>query len=598
MPVRGPGARTARSGTSKDAGFSLLEVIVALGIILLVVITLLPQLIVGIRATGTARLVTQAKGVVQGELERMRNLPFHISPAAGDYRDVLDFHYRNLVQPTTTPVCTTGSGDYALPQTGWSGYVPPGGARCAYEPSTGAFYRTVKQVPASGGTAAFSVVLSTRFLSGSTPPEPVTPPTGYDTQTNAGARPASSQLGVTATVLYADRGAVRPVSNYTQIAEQTTSTTRVRAEVNVAAVDAGSVTTGNGAASLSAGLLTLTGALTYASTSSANLTGSSAGLATGEQGSGASVARNAPPATGTGVTTAAPGLLGTNCDIACWGSTRLEIGELTAEQGLPRAGSATSPMQSLLTDTTYNGVSFGNTAGGAYRPALSLSAPLVRLDPQAASRASGIAAGCVAGGTGTLSYVTAGGYLRTTAVDDATSPSTVEACGVASASAISILPTTFAPRGVVLVELRRASARCQVSGTAHTPTVGHDFEAVVKHWDTKGEGPDDDGYTTAATIVPGMTADPLDQVAMATVVEKGAGGAADKLLSDYIASWSSLTAAKVGTTQTAGLAEVRLPGVVTIVTQPVRNSADGTPDETSVVSLAVGALRCSAQDAR
>jgi hypothetical protein len=65
------------------------------------------------------------------------------------------------------------------------------------------------------------------------------------------------------------------------------------------------------------------------------------------------------------------------------------------------------------------------------------------------------------------------------------------------------------------------------------------------------------------------------------------------VLGDYIASWSSLTTDKV----TGTGAKVTLPGVVTIATQPVRGTT-GAPDPSSGVSVTVGAVSCSAEDAR
>lgn len=566
----------------------MVEVIVALGVLTVVMVALLPQLVVGIRSTGTARLLTQAKGVAQGELERMLNLPYHISPAAGDYRDVLDYYYRDLSTPGVTASCMSAGG-YAVPQTGWAGYVSETAARCAYEPATGAFYRTVSHVAATPGMGSFTVVVDTRFLSGGTPPQPVSPPAGYNTQTTGRASPASSQIGVTVTVLYGDRNTLRPVSTYTQIADQPTTTTRVKGEVGVTTLDVGSVTTGNGPVSLSSGLLNLAGSLTYASTVSASLNGTSAGLATGEQASGATTIVAAPPTTAATVKTAGPGsLLTTGCDLdlGCWGSTRLEVSALSAEDGLPSAGSPSAPMQALLTDATNSGIYFGNSTAAAYRTDLGLTPPLLRLDPSATATASGVAPGCVAGSTGTLSYIAASGYLRTTAAADPVSPSTVEACAVARTSSISMFPTSFAPRGVVLIELKRASARCLVQQAAQTFSATYDYEAVVKYWDGSV-------YVTAGTVTSASTTDPLDAVDLTASV----GG--DKKLGDYISSWSMLTASEVNTTAAAGIAKVQLPGVVTIVSQPVRQDATlPGGDPTSVMSVTVGALSCTTEDRR
>ena len=108
---------------TRDDGFSLLEVIVALGLMLIVMTAVLPQLVVGIRAGARASEVTQAKGVVQGQLEKMRSLPFHVAPSAGNFIDVLDRYYPNLTAPSTTPAgsCMDGSGKHVQPLVAWSG---------------------------------------------------------------------------------------------------------------------------------------------------------------------------------------------------------------------------------------------------------------------------------------------------------------------------------------------------------------------------------------------------------------------------------------------------------------------------------------------
>lgn len=587
--------RSRRRHEAQDDGFTLIEIVVALGVLTTVMVALLPQLIVGIKSTGTARLITQAKGITQGQLEKMRNLPYHIAPAAGPYVDVLDNYYRDLAPPGTTPACRTGNA-YTTPATGWTGFVPAGSAaRCDYEPATGAFYRKVQPVSAGAGIGAFIIVVDTQFLSGATPPAPVTPLTGYHTQTVGKDNPASSQIGVTATVLYTDRGTLRPVSTYTQIAERLPTTTRVRSEADARIVEVGSVAQDGSTRapiSLSAGLLNLRGAVSYASTAKANLATVTAGLATeaGEQASGASSTLTAPPALDVGLTTAAPGMLSNGgCAYACWGGTTASGFAMSSESGLPNVGTSVTPVQAMLSTLSYDGLSFGNSKTNDYREALRLTPPLVRLDPSVTAVNSGLS-GCDVGATGALSHVTASGYLRTTATDAAVDPGIVESCSVGRTTALELFPTTFAPHGVVRIELDHASARCLVQGGAHTPTTDYDYRAVVKYYNGSG-------YTTAATVTPTQTTDPLEDVPLSTPVSL------TNTLGDYVASWSSLSKDEVTvTTETGGgrgMAKVTLPGVVTIASQPVR--FDGLLsglDETSVVSLAVGALSCSAEDSR
>ena len=172
---------------------------------------------------------------------------------------------------------------------------------------------------------------------------------------------------------------------------------------------------------------------------------------------------------------------------------------MSADAGLPNVGTATAPMQSLLTSDTNAGLSFGNGAAADYRPSLGLSGPLVRLDPQATASPSGVTTGCHPGATGAPAYVGSSGFLRSTAPTASPDPSAAEACAVSRASTISLFPTTFAPRGVIQIELQEASAHCVVSGVAHSPTVSYDYRAVVRYHDGGGG---DDAYVQAAVITP------------------------------------------------------------------------------------------------
>ncbi len=568
-------------GSRRDGGFSLIEVIVALGILSTVLVAILPQLVTGIRATDLARGVSQAKGVAQGQLERMRSLPFHIARDAGPFRDVLDYYYTNTTG-AAAPTCTNAAG-YVAPTTASTGYVAAGSTRCSYEPGSGAFYRVVSNVAAAPGLQGYTMVVDTQFLSGATPPVPVTPSAGYNSQTTGADSPAASQIGVTVTVLQLRRGTLRPVTTYTQIAKRLPSTNRVRAEADVRAVDLGSVTADRVPLSLSAGMVSLTGAVSFASTAAANLAATSASLASGDNSSGASATLSAPPARSAATATRSAGGLATGgCALACWGATTLRAPAMAAVDAAPTVGSATDPAQVLLADGANDVLSFGNTAAATgYRPDLKLSLPLVRMDTTAAKVGSELA-GCGVSSSGTGAYVSASGYVTTAATP------AVDSCVVARTTPIELFPTTFAPHGVVRVELTRASVRCQVQGSSHTPTATTDFSAVVSYWNGAG-------YTVAATVLPNQSTDQLDAVPLSTSVGDG------MTLGDYVSSWSGLTSSQVVTVAASGRAQLKLPGIVKIVSQPVRTDATsltGENDETSAVSVTVGALSCKAEDAR
>ena len=584
-------SRSADHG--RDDGFTLIEIIVALGIIMTVMAAVLPQLLVGIKSGETSRLVTQTKGVAQGQLERMRNLPYHVAPEAGDYRDVLDYYFRNLTTPD--PITCTDADGLATPTTAWTGYVPATGTRCSYEPPSGPMYRYVVPHPATGSDplTGFQVVVDTQFLSvpksdGSS--DVLAPPSGYNTQSAGHDSPVSSQIGVTVTVLYERQGKTRPVTTYTQIADQPAAARRIDLAATAAAVDIGSITPTNGAASLQAGLLSLSGSLTFASTATASLTAASAGLATGEQGSGASTTVAAPSAAG--ILTAPAGGIDGTCGLACWGASQVDLGAVSATDGLPNVGSAANPMQARLTDLTNLGLSFESGAATDYRPGLDLRGPLLRLDAGATAMASGVSATCAPSGTGAPALVRASGFLRTTPMTDATP--TAEACAVASASTVSLFPTSFAPDGVLQIELVRATARCVVSGAGHVaqaPTF--DYKAVVRRYVPAAEPDVAGSYADVLAITPSLTADDLAAIDPSTL---GLGSGHN--LGDYIASWSALVPDTIDRTAANGLSAVSLSGVLKLTSQPVRKLPDGTVDPASTVSLTLGQVGCSALDAR
>lgn len=576
-------SRSTEPRARRDDGFTLLEVVVALGVTTLVMAAMLPQLVAGLRSTGTANAVTAAKGVVQAELERMRNLPYHVAPSAGGYVDVLDRYYPDLAAPIGTAPCTDPTSGTA---TAWTGFVAAGSAeRCAFEPATGAFYRTVRSIGTARGPMV--MVVATQFLSSATPPKPVTPRPGYDSRTTGRHLPASSQLGVTATVVHGDRGAVRPVTTYTQVVAQPSAPSRIRGEARATAIQVGSVTYDNRALSLSAGLVNVGGSASSVSTAIANATAVTGGLSSAEQATGASRTAQAPPSTSIPATSQpAGGLPSWDCLFACWSPSMVGTAAVAAQNGLPTAGSSAFPVQAAITDTSTNsGFKFGTIGDtSTYRPGLQLTGALVRMSTSDAPLPSQLTR-CAVTASGS---VTASGYLQTTEGSSAG----VDSCAVARSTPVALFPTTFAPQGVVRVSLQHASARC--TATATNGTAAFDYSARIEVWDGTS-------FTVVAEPLSGQTSDPLAAVPMTMSVGGG------RTLGDYIASWASAvtdpsgaSGGSVRTQQAARRAHVSIPGVVTIASTPVRSdtaSPDGL-DASSPVAVTVGALGCSVEDDR
>ena len=536
----------------------------------------------------------------------MRNLPFHVAPSAGNYIDVFDRYYRNLVAPSTEPICTNSQGQFIAPVELSSGYVAEGAKRCAWEPTT-SFYRTVRWGTVDSDIVGFAVVVDTQMLSDVTPPVVVVPTTGYDTQLVGKDTPPAQQVGVTVTVLPLDRGIRLPLTSYTQISKHTKNTTRASATVDVSAIDVGTTALNDVPLSLAGGILQLAGSLTYASTVDAVLSAAAASTGLGLQASGAAASTSAPPITTRPALEASNGQLdASGCELACWGGNYLSPVTVDATGGLPNAGSPTAPLETGVRQPSASGRAFALAAGAGapYRPTLNLAPPLLFLKKQSeldGGVGSATSTTCTVQTTGSNIRVGASGWLRSTAATNTADPSLVEACGTARTATIAVLPTSFANGGVIRIQLTRASVRCAVSGLAHAPSTTYDYSAVVERW----IGPNQSDYTTVTTVTPASTVDALAALDLETT-QVGVFGP----LSQWIESWSAVTPDKVLRTTKTGTATLAIPGVVNVVTAPLRRQSDasgglvldgeGNPliDPGSTMSVTVGALACTAEDAR
>ncbi len=582
------------SDRTDDAGFSLVEVLVSLMIISLLVVVTLPQLLVGLRSNDVARKALQEKGFAQTELERMRNLPFHIAPAAGDYIDVLDRFYPNLTAPTVTPTCES-TGPFSAPEIGWAGYVSAAAKHCPWEPP-GALYRTIRTEATDPRLKGFVVVLDTQFLSDATPPAVVATSATYNSSQVGKDSPPTSQIGVTVSVFRTDRKTPNPMTTYAQLGRQDQLEPLVESSVDAIALELGSTTPDGLPLTVSGGLLKLQASLTYASRASAVVSSTTTGISTGQQAGGAGWSGSAPPTVTAAQLDANGGDLGgTGCVLVCWGNTRRSALTLSSATGLPNVSSPTAPAQVSIQNANNGVITLGAGTNDTI-PELELkSATLVTFDPSSGSTASdsdevrnvvraGVSTTC-AGATGDAVRVVSSGWLRTTAPQDATNPSLVEACGISRAAYISILPTTFAQNGILRVKLTDATVKCVVSGSGHAASTVLTYSAEVKRWESGS-------YVSVGTITQANTSDPLAGVPLTTPLGSGHG-----TLGRYIESWSSATTADQRRSASGGEASAALAGVMSLRTVPTRLK-DGAADPLSSVSLTIGSMACAAADRR
>jgi len=231
----------------------------------MVIVAAGPAMTGAVRADNHAKLDARAKGILQGQLDAMRNLPFHVDPSAGDHLDLLDSYFRNLSGPAANPSCGT-TAQPGTPLAGWTGYVPAtSAARCWYEPA-GEMYRVV--LP--GGTLAvptgFALVLDTQFVSAAGPSSVVAPRSAFNTQVSGKDRAPAPQVRVTGTVLYSDHGRWRPVTVATHIAQRVPVDPQIKLQADATVLNIGSTELlGTQSVSLTAGQLHLAGSLYNAS---------------------------------------------------------------------------------------------------------------------------------------------------------------------------------------------------------------------------------------------------------------------------------------------------------------------------------------------
>lgn len=583
----------------RDRGFSLIEVVVAIALILVVLVAVLPAMVNGIRARSVANTTTQGKALVASELERMRNLPFQVQPNAGQFVDLFDRYYQDVTPPTALPACRAGS-RWLPPPSSATGYVSATTARCDYEPRTGAFYRVVRRatgLPSKGirpdpDLDGAVVVVTTQFLDASTPPRPLTPPPSFDTKIVGKDTPPSSQVGVMVTVMPDQAVRQTPVSSYTQIARTYQTSTRLRATSDSTALEASTTIASAGdeegnPVSMSAGLVHLDTSLVAASRVDVAAAAVTASAATGENAGGTRATATSPPDDSlTWSTSTAGQLTSDGCALVCWGpSAPSGSWQPSTIDGLPSMGTPTNPLEVALRGPdpgVGQALQFGPGPTPLFRPDLGLTGSLVSMRPS--DFGFGIAPDCHVTDAGAGLGASGGGWATSTTTR-------VESCSTARTAEVAVLARGREP--LITVSLRQASARCLVDRGAAATAV--DFEVEVAYWNG-----------SAFVEVGSYRASGSSQLPDPATLDVGGTP-----LSRWIDSWSVARRGDgISETSASRAARVDVPAIVSILTVPLRFQAhaDGSPrvdafdnpvtDERSTLSVTVGSLSCTAEDRR
>jgi hypothetical protein len=356
--------------------------------------------------------------------------------------------------------------------------------------------------------------------------------------------------------------------------------TQVKSEVDVTALHVESTNEDRASLTLDAGVVSLAGTLDSASTASASVAGAIGKLSTGDPGTSQVVygaVRNAAAPSATNVLPLEGAAhAGADCMLFCFGrsSVRTTAGLVTSEQASPNVGSSADPMQAALVNADAAQLTFDNVSTPALRRLDAVTPPVRMLSGTVPGTPT--AASCLVSNTddrvlAAQAFVTTRNH-NTTARD-------AEVCGRTRSATIAIMPTSWAPDGVVQATLRQSAVSCWVeagAGHATGPTLEVDLEVY--------DGAASNGTVKYRSVTPTALPD------LATVSLPGHGD-----LSSYIQSWTYDLGA---TTVDGDDVSVDMPGF-TVRTVPTRTLGDGSgPDPDSFVSVTLGAGSCHVLDAR
>jgi len=547
----------------------MVEVIVAIALLGIFSAAAAPLLISALRASVVAKLDTTAKNLSQERFELMRNLPFRIAYDATSptSKDLLDSYYPNRAAP---------SGGFTTP-----GYVTTQ-ARRTGEPTAGPFYRTV--VTQTLADTLYTQYIAVQFLVPTTR-APIAPPTGYNTS-SINDSPPSNLVGITVVTEWRAGNLSKRYTVFSELGDVPPIVPLVTLQARATALK---VTTTLGAGptvdlDLEAGVVNLDGGIANGVTSAASATGGFASLTPGGRVDGAQRTAQAPPDVAAGTTN----------DLAVHD---LDFGGETVAR-VPRSD-ATGVTAKTIGGEPVLGTSASPIGAGVYGSADLFFNSRANLPDSALGLDENDPIAWIPANGGTL-QARATAYAGS--VGGGSHSGTVGLA--ASTEVVNILPTDFAPAGLIQARLTASTLTCSSTGTvlASTPT----YSAQVRLWKytpffaglplAGGTS----GYTAWTALSSAQVADPLATVSLTPgpggyLVGVNSGRAV--YLGEYLSSMtsqtaSSLAAAKATTATGRGL-ETKLPAMVSFSTVPLRDGED-----LSNVNVSLGVFGCIAEDNR
>lgn len=573
-----------RRRRNRDAGFTLVEIMVALTLVAIAAGGSIPLLVVAAKASATSRLNTQAKNLAQWRFESMRDLPFHVDRQNGPFVDLLDIYYTNL---STTAATRTRANEIEVGRWVASGASAP-------DPS-GPFYQI--KVAALPGYPAFSQTIDTQFLTATGTTLPASSFTGYDSQVEGHDQPPSLLVAVTVTTTWTDHGSTHSYTSYTRIADSRGLLSTLTSQGSGEFMEVSSAGPAGNALTVDVASAKASGSQSTGSVASADVRALEARDALGQTYEGATATATspgtaAPPNTQVAVNSGTSGTCGwVNAPNTQYANVSADV---VNSGGLPKVPSnvdTNSPPNNQVSAQLWSGGGgcagiFGfNNQSTSYSSNLMLDTnePLVTI---------------LNAGTNT---VTVNGSAWVNASPSTSNPHTVSSGANTSTTKSVVLFPGVTPLetnnnflGLVKIKLTQASLAClsSVTGGVATQSATGSWAVNISYWSATGSNGspgyvDLPAYTWNSATDTG-SADPLAAIDPSTIVVYQNGNTVLHL-SDYIASWS--TERSIVENSNSGVHQ--LDGIISVASQPVR---DG--DMLSAIGVQIGNLSCVADDSR
>lgn len=568
-----------------------------MGLFALVTAGVLPMILAATKAGLVAKLDTGAKALVQERLEYARSLPFHLDNSASTGLDLLDQYYP---AQSTQPAGLIAANGFTSAPSGWvsgvnTSVVTAGvaGHRLPSEPTTGPFFRVRYEPVTTDGD--YTMYTTVQFLDSNKVAFPQANMVGYRSVDAAGVpvrdgtdAPPTSLIGLTVTGYWSAGQLSKKYDVFTEVAQDVAAEPLITAQGSVTAVQVSGTLDADRTATLRAGVLDVDGALSTAAGATVSGTGAVASITPDLTGTGRKVGASdsySAPADGglPAVTRSSDELLDLGLPVAGFGPTTLENLLATATDQPNVAGPCGTPdscARAVL--TTSSGVRPLSFDSESVRPAGLLLNP----GPLVSIPATG----------GNTEVVAGRGFIRSTSTataHDVTTAVRARAQLGTNGPTLNILPTIFAPDGVVQVSLLDASLTCATNGSAVAgpmPT----YSASLRYWQL-------DLLTGIGAYRPPVLLslsanDPLASLNRSAIPVFRVGGTT-LFLSDYVQEWGSLTSALAQQGSRVSVdgntVSNNIEGVLSVRTVPVRGG-----DAASGVSVRLGAMACTAEDQR